>query len=395
MERLAFILYSPQAEIRKLVSKGLDDTGLVDVVGDFRSIDDFEEALRIRRLDGVYVDVGTDPSAVLDVLEDLREPRPMILLGGPMQDSEVLLRGVRLGIQEFFVDHQLSDRIVPLLERIRSHSLPGSGQPASCRVLTVIGAKGGVGTTLVACELAANLQRLGERVGVIDLNLHLGDVAMHFDLTPDFSLVDMAKKGAGLDVTFIRTIGASHSTGVSVIASPPHLEDVGMIAPADVERVIEMMRSEFTRLVLDISRPWSDVSVRAISNSDQILIVTTLDVPSLSHTRQHLELLERLGFPEEQIRLVVNRHDSQDALGRREVKEFLGRPPDALIPNDEIVAQRSVNQGKLVREVARDSKVDQAFMSLADRSYEWFELESPRKKGRGLAGRLRGLVLRR
>jgi pilus assembly protein CpaE len=183
---------------------------------------------------------------------------------------------------------------------------------------------------------------------------------------------------------------------VSVIASPPNVEDASAISASQVERCLELVRGEFDRVILDVSDPWEEVSLRALGMADRILVVTTIDVPSLSHTKRHVELLEQLGAGRDQIRVIVNRTSTGDYLDIREVENFLERPPDAVIPEDVATSTQSVNEGRLVRDVAPNSKLDRAFSNLAEQTYPWCELQAPvTRPQKGLTERLRELVLRR
>lgn len=395
MSRLSFIVYSQDAEIQVRVSEALEATEHAEIWAVLATPADLEGALRTQRIDGVYLDVGHDPEAVLKIIENLPEPKPAILLGGSPDDPRILIRAMRLGAQEFFVDHKLDSQLTTLLAGIRAKApLPPKTERPHL-VFAVVGAKGGVGTTLVSCELAACLQRMGERTAVVDLNLQLGDVAMYFDLTPDYSIADIAKKGDALDAASLRTTMARHPSGVTVIAAPQQIDDVALVTPSHVERSLELMRTEFDRILLDVSRPWDQVSLRALGLADRILLVTTVDVPSLSHTKRHMELLERLGANREQLRLIVNRSTSSAHLGQREIEDFLGRVPDATIPNDYAVTARAVDEGKLIRDVARGAELDRAFVTLAELTYQWCDLEAPeRDRGPGLAERIRGLLRR-
>ena len=396
MSLLSFIVYSKRAETQLRISEELEATELAEIWAVLATPADLEAALQTQRIDGVYLDVASDPEPIFNIVENLPAPRPALVMGGPANNPEILIRGMRLGAHEFFVDHVINGQLRGVLEGIQERGVLLGRDERPHLIFAVIGAKGGVGTTLVASELATSLQRMGERTAIVDLNFRMGDVAMHFDLTPDFSLADMARKGDAVDASSLRAIALRHGSGVSVIASPPNVEDATVISPSQVERCLELVRGEYDRVILDVSNPWDEVSLRALGMADRIMIVTTIDVPSLSHTKRHVELLEQLGAGRDQIRLIVNRQSSSDYLDVREVENFLDRAPDAVIPEDVNTSTQSINEGKLVREVARNSKLDRAFVTLAEQTYGWCELSAPvTQRPKGLGDKLRELVLRR
>jgi pilus assembly protein CpaE len=141
---------------------------------------------------------------------------------------------------------------------------------------------------------------------------------------------------------------------------------------AHVERALQLLRTDFDWVILDLSRTWSEPTVRALDLADQILLVTLMDVPTLHHTRKHLDLLERLGHAGERIRLVANRHSPVDAITDKDVQEFLDRAPDFRIPNDFPTTLAGVNRGVSVAEVAPRSKLARAYAELNDALHGWF-----------------------
>jgi pilus assembly protein CpaE len=392
MTKLLFYVYSEDDEVRARVSRSLTATGKVELVSAPCRQEQLEEILATAELEGVYVDLGENPDPLLSLLERAPEPRPALFLGGSHTASDVLLRAMRLQPRDFCVDHELRN-LVPLLEQIERASQRPRKRQERHGVIAVAGAKGGVGTTMTVCELASSLQQLGDRVVVLDLNLYHGDAAMHFDLKPPYTIADVAKKGEALDQTFLATAIATHIGGVRVLAAPAEVQDIAMVGASHVERALNLLRSEFDWVVIDLPHAWDDVSLRALDLADQIVLITNMDVPALTHTRHQLDLLERFGAPEEQIHVVINRHNRSNLFSPKELDEFLGRDPDVLIPQDDPVAQRCVNEGKLLREVGRGSKLERAFMSLADSVCKWTTGESAQRVERqGWLARARGYL---
>lgn len=396
MSRLTFVIYSPDDSVRLRVAQQLEANDRIEILGEFENGRDLIEGVGSQRPDAAYIDLGSDPTGVETLLGDLPEPHPGLLMGGSEENATVLRQAMRLGALDFYLNHVMGDQLDEALDRIETTSPQRPKREGPQPVIAVVGAKGGVGTTLVACELAASLQRMGERSVVIDLNLHLGDVAMYFDMLPDYSLADIAKKGEQLDPTFLRTIAARHSTGVNIVAAPLLLEEVGLVGPTHAGSAIELLRHEFDRVVLDISRPWDEVSLRGIDAAALILIITTSDVPSLSHTRQHLELFEQLGVKHESIRMILNRHSGAQTLGPREIQSFLGRSPDMVIPEDVAATAASTNEGRVLHAVAQESRIHKSLHELAERTYQWCDLDMPRsRRSATLANRVLRYVLRR
>ena len=260
-----------------------------------------------------------------------------------------------------------------------------------------MGTKGGVGATVVACQLAASLQRTSGPTAIVDLNFPLGDVALHLDLRPRYTLTSVLSEDDGFDAEYLGTVMARHSSGVQVLAAPERVEENELVTRSHVESVLDVLGGEVDWIVIDVSRSWNEASVRALDLADGIALVTSLDVASIDHTKKHLELLNRLGYPEKKIHLIANRHSANDALGGRDFESFMGRSFEVGLPNDYDHAVEAVNSGKTLSEIAPKAALTRAFDDLASRAHAWCGLEPPtqgRKAGDPISRRVRRIFKR-
>jgi pilus assembly protein CpaE len=130
--------------------------------------------------------------------------------------------------------------------------------------------------------------------------------------------------------------------------------------------------------------------------SDQILLVTLFDVPTLNHARQHKKLLEGLVLSGSRIRMLGNRHSKNDTVTVADFERVLGSEPDALIPNDYATTAESVNQGRPIGQVSRASAIHKAYCQLALDVHAWCGVDAPRPQpAHGITGRFRGVFSRR
>jgi pilus assembly protein CpaE len=388
MSQLSCAVFSATDELESELAQ----VGHLEVVARTSELGALREVVRRSQPAVLFVDLGEEPDATLDELEQLPAPRPLLVVSGPEDDSQVILRAMRLGAREFFAPEPAADLLSEAVERLLlDHGTPEPA-PAEAPVVAVMGAKGGVGATFVACQLAAELERLGGQTVLTDVNLRLGDVSLYCDLQPHYTLSDLAAERVDFDSAYLRTILAPHRSGVQVLAAPKQAEDAEFIRPGHLERAVNLFRKDFDWVVLDVSRTWDEINVRALDLADQILLVTSTDVPTLNHARQHLDLLQRLGHSAEKIRLVVNRYSKLGPISSKDVGEFLGRTPDAWIPNDYRVTLTCVNEGKSLWEVAPRSGLSSAYRVLAEQTHRWCNVELTGVKPNG---GIRGYILER
>jgi pilus assembly protein CpaE len=349
------------------------------------------DEVRRNRPDLVVADLGHHPDGVLDLLDKLPSPRPRLLVIGPNL-GEPILRAMRMGVREYFDRLPSEEDLRRAIQRIAAEITPESTPVDPARIVAVMGAKGGVGATVVACQLAACLRFGGARTVVVDLNLPMGDVALHFDVQPSYTLANIARESDRLDGTYLRTLLQGPPDGVQILAAPIHAEEAELVQGRHVVRVLELLRHDFDWVIIDISRTWSEPTMRALDLADAVLLVTLMDVPTLHHARKQIALLERLGHASRRLRLVANRCSSLDAVSERDLSAFLDRGPDFRIPNDYPTALAGVNRGRSLVEIAPRTQLARAFAELTQALHGWCGVEVPAaKSGNAIARAVRGL----
>jgi pilus assembly protein CpaE len=352
-------------------------------------------ALRVAAPDAVLADLHDAPQAVLDAFEALPAPRPALLAFGPASDGLLVLRALRLGAREFLPGEVSSAELTAALEKLARAAEPVSALQSRGQILAVMGGKGGVGATVIACQLATALQRLGRRVVAVDLGLPLGDLDLHFDLRPRYTLAQLADPGQSIDAAYLQSISCVHASGVRVIAAPQCPEEAEAVTAKQIANALEVLRSDCDFVVVDLARTWSEPLLQALDVADLVLLVTLLDVPTLHHVRRQLAVLERLRIPAGKIRVIANRASSADAVGESEVQNFIGFSPSARIPNDFPTVAASVNRGVSIAEVAPRSAIAHAFAELANQAHLWCGLPSPVDDPKRSLGRMFSFASRR
>jgi len=393
---LSFIVFSEESDVGASLAKALEASGHAELRSIASDASELADAVRKHGPDALLVDLGHAPHGVLDLLDRLPAPRPLLVVCGPEDQSDVILRALKQGAREFLPASPEQDQVASAVQRLlleRGASLP---RPTRSPLLAVMGAKGGVGATVVACQLAASLQAAGGRVVIVDLNYPLGDVALHFDVKPTYTLADIAPAADRLDASLLRGLLQAHRSGLQILAAPSRVEEAEVVKEEHVYATLEILRQEFDWVVADVSRSWNEASIRALDLASQILLVTSQDVPTLTHARAHHDLLLRLGHAPEKIHTLINRHSKRDAVSDDDVEQFLGVAPQAKLPNDYAVTATCVNEGRTITEVSAGSALGIAYQRLARQVHAWADRplpESLNESARGLAKLAR--VLRR
>jgi pilus assembly protein CpaE len=313
--RLSLVVLSKDQDLDRTLESGCP----VEIRGRVEDVADLEQVVHRERPDALLVVLDGEPQATFATLEKLPAPRPFLFFYGP-DESRLILQAMRCGAREYVTpaDDERDQLMaaIQLVARERGGSAEGHRAP----LVAVMGAKGGVGASFVACQLSASLARLGGRVALVDGHLRLGDVALYLDLSPQYNFASLASRSEAIDSTYLHTTLDVHSSGVHVLAAPRRPEEGDTVGVACVERVMGVLRAEFDWVVWDTPRTFEDRSVFVLDRADSILLVTTPDVPAMNHARMQLDLLGRLGRSPVEIRVVANRTERAASVSAREAR---------------------------------------------------------------------------
>lgn len=242
--------------------------------------------------------------------------------------------------------------------RLRTPGLRGT-------VVSIFSSKGGTGKTFLATNLGAALAvRSGRDTAILDGDFVMGDVMSYFGREATRSLQDLLAVGELTDPEAIRGSATKLGENLFGYAAPldPAAEPVSGEA---MGKVIRALRTAFHYVVVDASAAYSDQALAAMDVSDQVLLITSLDLIAVRHLSSSLRTLLSLGVPRERFRVVLNRADSKVGLDREEVERVLKVRVDAAIPSSRLVPL-SLNRGRPVYLENPRSPVGRAVEELAD-----------------------------
>ncbi len=376
MSHLTVLVFCESEARHEDLARELEATGQTRAVGEVSDLSALTKAVEAVRPDVLMLELPDSEHKVLDVVEKLPAPAPALLVCGRETASDVILRAMRLGAEEYLtlplrrIDlHAAVDRV-----SARTQANPPPGHLGS--TLAVMGAKGGVGATTVATQLGISLAELGGHTALVDLDLSGGDVAFHFDLESRFSLADVAARRE-LDQTYVESLMESVSPNLSLLCAPSKPEDGERVSVPHLERVLALLRGAHNFVVLDLPSQLGELTVRGLELADQVLMVTSSEVASLVQARKRLALLERMGFDLGRVRLVRNRVDRRNPMSEREVQTFLNHKIAHSLPNDYAAVQESQNTGRLLAEVAPGGRLTTESQNLALEAHDWLGLPHP------------------
>lgn len=247
-----------------------------------------------------------------------------------------------------------------------AEALSSDGLPPSARVIAVMGAKGGCGTSLVATHIAAQ-SAATLRTCLVDLDTCKGDIAGLLDLHSGRSMNPMLERIDVIDSVLLQGAVDVHPSGVHVITQPYELSELHDVDADEVVKLLAFLRSQYEVLVLDVGSRVHASALAALLAADPIVLVTTPEVIALRDCQRLMRLCHQLGVATERVRLVVNRATEPGAVAEDVISEQLGMPITAALPADLPHTLRAHAKGQLLTEVAPHAELTTALRTLWDR----------------------------
>ncbi len=213
----------------------------------------------------------------------------------------------------------------------------GSEAPAAPdrqgRLITVMAAKGGVGRTTVAVNLALELSRgAPNEVVLVDLDLVAGEVDQLLGLEHRSTVATVAVPGVPLDLTVLKLSLCPHPSGLLVLAAPDNLVDADAVDPDRLAEILTMLKGAFRTVVVDTAPGAGAPLAVAAEVADELLAIATPDLGGLRSLRRNLDGLDQLGFTRAHRRLVLNRADLRTGLSTQAIESTVELPVSHAIP---------------------------------------------------------------
>jgi len=295
-----------------------------------------------------------NPERTLASVKGLVEKNPAVevFLTAGRTDSQVMLEAFRIGIKEFLPQPINQKDFDAALSRLRERlkSKEGRRSVNGGRVVAFLGAKGGIGTSTLAVNLAMSLRHLNKdkKVALVDLNLDDSDLPLFLDLQPGKGFQDLARDLTRMDATFVQSLISKHESGLHVLQSGLAGTEgaTGEPIPGGAAlHTVDVMRSLYDHVFVDCGHTLNPETRETLDFSSMVVLITTLSLPSIRRAKQFLLVMRDAGFDREKVTIVVSRYQPSDAELLQHAEGLFGQEVGWLVPNDYPTASSSLNKG--------------------------------------------------
>jgi pilus assembly protein CpaE len=339
------------AALRRLLSV---NPGVV-VVGEFARLAESLREIAGRRPDLVIAEIPYDPAAgdprrAAQAVEALMRavPEAGIVVTGPTVSAEFVIQVIRAGALEFLKRPVEQDEVLAALEKVLRLRRSAAPPKRTGQITSVFSTKGGLGVTTMAVNLAVCLAEPSPgNVLLMDLDTRQSDIATHLNLRPTYSVLDAVENLDRLDESFLRGLLVRHPSGLMVLPGPTRMERV-QLGGEQVRAGLEIARSHFSHVVLDLRHDLDTGTIAALEASDTILFLTSLDVCALRSAAAGLAAFRQLGLNLQKVRLIVMREDTAEDVTLKHARDSLGVAIGWKTPSEYPTVVASVNSGEPV-----------------------------------------------
>jgi pilus assembly protein CpaE len=234
------------------------------------------------------------------------------------------------------------------------------------RVITICSTKGGVGKTLLSVNLAMALSKKNLKVVVLDLDLQFGDVSILFDVKPKRTIYEWIKERSSDPTVSIEPYLVPYEDNIHIFPAPHRPEFAEEITGQHIDTAIEILKQHYDWIVIDTSPFLVDTGLTALEKSDEILLITTMELPTIKNSKLFLDTMESLGL-KSRVKLILNREIKTKGVTADTVHTIMGIPIYERIPYEDKVVIPSINEGIPFVKSHPRSSVAKSLYSLAQK----------------------------
>ncbi len=357
---------TPQERTQMRSTKGVPISIIAELPNNLQTL---EQVSRLRPHAAMVMLNGDMPKS-MQLVEKLKQdaPETAIICSSDDPTSDVILQSFRMGATEFLRLPLNDMEISEVFTKIEQTKVRTSEEDQKGRVIAVYSSKGGCGTTFVTANLAVALSRLTRQTStIVDLNLQAGDQPTYLGIeTTAYTIYDVVRNFDRLDVELLKNYLTSRGK-ISLLAAPTEIGRDEDVRPEHITQIITMLRSEPGNILIDPQHSLSENTIAALDLADDLILLVTLDIPSIRSAKRALDIFRRLGYERDRIKVVLNRFSKSPEFETKQIEKVLEHKIDHLLSNDYKAAISSINMGEPLVQSKTQSKLQNEFINLASK----------------------------
>lgn len=361
--KIRLVIVDDNVDAREQMSKLVMFERDIEVIGTAGSGVEAVDIARKLQPDVMLMDINMPDMDGIKATELITSelPNTSVIMMSVQGEQDYLRRSMLAGARQFLTKPFTTDELLESIRQVyrldsskrRNFQYQAAGPTQvkedtsnQGRIFCVYSPKGGVGRTTIATNLAVALKQLtNKKVALFDGSLFFGDIGVMLHLPNPKTILELVSRINEMDEDLLRDVMVPHSSGIKVLLAPLKPEEGEMVQAAHITRILQEMRRSFDYIVIDTWPSFAEPVLAMTDLADRILLIMTLELPTIKNTKGFLDICEKLGYPADKVMLVLNRADSKLGIRTESVEDTLRKKFAASIPSDGRAVTTSINLG--------------------------------------------------
>lgn len=377
MEKIKVVVVDDIEETRKNIIALLSFEKGIEVIGEAENGKEAVFIIKEAKPDVVLMDINMPVMDGIKATEEisLSVPETTIIIMSVQGEQEYLKKAMSAGAREFINKPFSSEDLIRIIQkaymmeskRRENFKVPKVKEEIKSKVITVFSTKGGVGKTTVASNLAVSISRTTKKkVALVDLDLQFGDIAIMLNVSVKNTISDLIKEFEKLDLELMDDYLVTHFSGVRVLPAPIKPEYAEYITSSHVEKIINTLKENYHYIIIDTSASFHETVLTSLDMSDNILMISTLDLPTIKNIKAGLDVMESLHYTNEKIKIILNKATEQYGIKYKDFENTIKHTIWAYIPEDSNTVISSANKGFPFVMTRTETKVAKAISGITN-----------------------------
>jgi len=352
MELIRVLIADDNVDTRKNIGQMLSFDEEIVIVGEAADGVEAVQKCEDIRPDVVIMDINMPGLDGFSATERITTsvPGTAVVVVSVQGEKEYLRKAMLVGARDFLVKPFRSEDLIKTIknaykvENKRSGPNEDKDIPRKSEVITVFGAKGGVGKTTLAVNLAVLLAKRRQKVVLLDLDLQFGDISTFLNLYPRRTISELTQEGDAWDMELLESYLFPHVSGIKILPAPSRPEYAELVTPAHVQSIIKLLKDNYDYIVIDTAPFFNEINLSVLDLSAQILLVLAMDMATIKNIKISLELLGTLQQLQK-TKLILNRASEDMGITIADAEEALDFLVAGYIPSEGKIVVPALNEG--------------------------------------------------
>lgn len=342
-------------EMREMIEKMLMTSSLdYELIGMCENGYDALELMKKKRADIVLMDINMPVMNGLEATQMIADqfPQTRVIMMSVQHESEYLKKAMLAGAKAYIMKpvdmDELIETITTTYERYQYlDKTPVQNSPEhKAQIISFFSAKGGVGKSMLALNTSLIInEKLNKKVLLIDLDLQFGDIALMVNKQNEMTIKEMFDDSPITTIEDMKPYLFRYKENCDMLFAPKDPESAEYISKDQVKSILEILKKHYDVIIIDTGVNYDEVTLNALDLSDQVIIVTNLEVTGLKNTKLSLRVMQSLNYDSSKVKLMVNMAHDKFGVTKANVQKTFTFDVIGYIPEDVKLVRNSINTG--------------------------------------------------